>query len=130
MQKENTTQLLLDFGNNAEHLIPVIAQDFRTKDVLILAYVNRAAFEETLKTGYATFFSRSRNEIWKKGSTSGDYLRIEEIRINCQQNSLLFLVIPEGKGVCHVKKPDGLPYSSCFYRRIKDGKLELSNLSS
>jgi phosphoribosyl-AMP cyclohydrolase len=98
-------------------------QNFQTKDVLILAYVNKEAFEETIRSGYATFYSRNRNEIWKKGLTSGDYLKIEEIRLNCEQNSLLYLVTPEGKGVCHAKKHDGRPYSSCFYRKLQNGKL-------
>jgi len=123
MSKEYTAELMLDFGKDGNTLVPVITQNNSTKDVLILAYVNREAFEETLKSGYATFFSRSRNEIWKKGSTSGDFLKIEEIRINCEQNSLLFLVKPEGKGVCHAKKPDGSPYGSCYYRKVSEGKV-------
>jgi phosphoribosyl-AMP cyclohydrolase len=124
MAKEYTQELLLNFGEDGKQLIPVVTQDSRTKDVLILAYINLKAFEETLRSGYATFFSRSRQEIWKKGETSGDYLRIDEIRINCEQNSLLFLVTPEGKGACHAKTSEGRPFPSCYYRRIKDGLLE------
>lgn len=123
MSKEYTTELLLDFGEDGNTLIPVVTQDFKSMKVLILAYVNRDAFNETIKSGYVSFYSRSRKEIWKKGSTSGDFLRIEEIRVNCEQNSLLFLVTPEGKGVCHARRSDGLPYESCFYRKIIDGKL-------
>jgi phosphoribosyl-AMP cyclohydrolase len=123
--KENTSELLLDFGLDGKSLIPVVTQDVTTKDVLILAYVNKEAFEESLISGYATFFSRSRNAIWKKGSTSGDFLRIEEIRVNCEQNSLLFLVTPEGRGVCHAKDTEGLPHKSCFYRKLVEGKLEI-----
>jgi phosphoribosyl-AMP cyclohydrolase len=125
MSKEYTTELLLDFGEDGNALIPVVTQDSRSMQVLILAYVNREAFNETIKSGYVTFYSRSRQEIWKKGSTSGDFLHIEEIRVNCEQNSLLFLVTPEGKGVCHARRSDGLPFSSCFYRKIMDGKLVL-----
>jgi phosphoribosyl-AMP cyclohydrolase len=124
MAKEYTRELTLDFGPAGDELIPVVTQDSHTKDVLILAFVNQEAFEETLKSGYVTFFSRSRKKIWKKGETSGDYLRVDEIRINCEQNSLLFLVTPEGKGACHAKNSEGLPYRGCFYRRIKDGVLE------
>jgi len=124
MQKEYTADLMLDFGHDGNSLIPVVTQDYKTKEVLIVAFVNREAFEATIRSGYATFFSRSRNEIWKKGSTSGDYLRVEEIRINCEQNSLLFLVTQEGKGVCHARKPDGLPYGTCYYRKIINDKLE------
>jgi phosphoribosyl-AMP cyclohydrolase len=124
MSKEYTEELLLDFGNDGNNLIPVVTQDFFTKEVLILAFANQEAFNETLKSGYATYYSRSRNELWKKGLTSGDMLKIEEIRINCEQNSLLYLVTPMGKGACHAKKENGLPHSSCYYRKIKDGRLE------
>jgi len=124
MAKEHTKELLLDFGPDGKALLPVVTQDARTKDVLILAFVNREAFDETRRSGFATFWSRSRNELWKKGLTSGDMLRVEEIRINCEQNSLVYLVTPQGKGACHAKRPDGLPYGSCYYRRIEpDGTL-------
>jgi phosphoribosyl-AMP cyclohydrolase len=126
MAKEHTQELLLDFGPDGRTLLPVVTQDARTKDVLILAFVNREAFEETRKSGFATYWSRSRNELWKKGLTSGDMLKVEEIRINCEQNSLVYLVTPQGKGACHAKQPDGLPYKSCYYRRIEpDGTLSL-----
>ena len=124
MAKEHTNELLLDFGPDGRTLLPVVTQDSRTKDVLILAFVNREAFEETRRSGFATYWSRSRNELWKKGLTSGDMLRVDEIRINCEQNSLVYLVTPQGKGACHAKRPDGLPYPSCYYRRIEpDGTL-------
>lgn len=125
MAKEYTNELLIDFGTDGNNLLPVVTQDYTTKEVLILSFVNGEAFEETRRSGYATFWSRSRNELWKKGLTSGDLLRIEEIRINCEQNSLLYLVTPEGKGACHAKQDDGNPFSSCYYRRItKSNKLE------
>ena len=120
MAKEYTDELLIDFGQDGEKLLPVVTQDYTTKEVLILSFVNRAAFEETRNSGYATYWSRSRNELWKKGLTSGDLLRINEIRINCEQNSLLYLVTPEGKGACHAKNENGMPYSSCYYRRITE----------
>lgn len=120
MAKEYTQELMIDFGIENENLLPVVTQDYSTKEVLILSFVNKQAFEETRKSGYATYWSRSRNELWKKGLTSGDMLRIEEIRINCEQNSLLFLVSPEGKGACHAKMEDGNPYSSCYYRKISN----------
>jgi phosphoribosyl-AMP cyclohydrolase len=123
MSKEYTEDLLLDFGPDGNDLIPVVTQDFKTKEVLILAFANKEAYEETVKSGYATYYSRSRKELWKKGLTSGDMLRTEEIRINCEQNSLLYLVTPMGKGACHAKKEDGLPYASCYYRKIEGNKL-------
>jgi len=129
MAKEYSQELQIDFGVDGKALIPVITQDYNSKDVLILAYVSRDAFEETIRSGYATYFSRSRGEIWKKGLTSGDLLKVREIRINCEQNSLLYLVMPEGKGACHALKSDGNPHSTCFYRRIiSDGNLEFLDI--
>ena len=126
MAKEHTKDLQLDFGPDGRALLPVVAQDSRTREVLILAFANREAFEETRRSGYATYWSRSRNELWKKGLTSGDMLRVDEIRVNCEQNSLLYLVTPQGKGACHARGPDGSPYPSCYYRRIgPDGTLAL-----
>ena len=125
MSKEYTNELLLDFGSDGKGLIPVITQDYNTKEVLILAFANDEAFRETLKSGYATYFSRTRQQIWKKGLTSGDLLKIEEMRINCEQNSLLYMVTPVGKGACHARRENGLPYTTCYYRRIIHGnKLE------
>jgi phosphoribosyl-AMP cyclohydrolase len=126
MSKEYTNELLVDFGPDGQKLLPVVTQDFHTREVLILSFVNQQAYEETLRSGYATYWSRSRNELWKKGLTSGDMLRIDEVRINCEQNSFLFLVTPEGKGACHAKKESGLPYHSCYYRKINsNGNLDI-----
>ena len=104
-KKEYTEQLMVNFGEDGKTLLPVVTQDCRTKEVLILSFINREAFEETLRSGYATYWSRSRNELWKKGLTSGDMLKVEEIRINCEQNSFLFLVTPMGKGAQSLLKP-------------------------
>ena len=124
-KKEYTAQLMVNFGEDGKTLLPVVKQDCRTKAVLILSFINREAFEETLRSGYATYWSRSRNELWKKGLTSGDMLKVEEIRINCEQNSFLFLVTPMGKGACHAKRENGDAHTSCYYRRLgKDGNLE------
>ena len=127
MSKENTNELRIDFGDDGQKLAPVVTQDYTTKEVLIVSFANREAFDETRRSGYATYWSRSRNELWKKGLTSGDMLKIEEIRINCEQNSLLYLVTPQGKGACHAKKEDGMPYRSCYYRKInEDNSLEIT----
>ncbi len=126
MGKEYTTELLIDFGDDGQRLVPVVTQDYHTREVLILAFANQEAFEETRRSGYATYWSRSRQELWKKGLTSGDMLRIEEIRINCEQNSLLYMVTPEGRGACHATNTEGKPYNSCYYRRIEEsGKLRI-----
>ena len=125
MSKEYTKELLLDFGPDGQTLIPVVTQDYKTKEILILAFANKAAFDETRKSGLATYWSRSRQELWKKGMTSGDTLKIEEIRINCEQNSLVYLVTPQGTGACHAKKQDGTAHTSCYYRKISsDNTLE------
>ena len=127
MSKEYTNEFLVDFGPDGQKLLHVVTQDFTTKEVLILSFINREAYEETVRSGYATYWSRSRNELWKKGLTSGDMLRVEEIRVNCEQNSFLFLVTPEGKGACHAKKEGGLPYHSCYYRKVeKNGTLTVT----
>lgn len=121
MSKEHTAELLLDFGPDGQKLLPVVTQDARTREVLILAFANREAFEETRRSGFATFWSRSRNELWKKGLTSGDMLRVDEIRVNCEQNSLVYLVTPQGRGACHAKQADGTAHRTCYYRRLTAG---------
>lgn len=127
---EDGTTLQLDFNKLAkvaacgQPIMPVAVQDMDTHQVLIVAYVNQLALDHTLKTGNATFWSTSRNELWEKGATSGDTLKIVEIRVNCEQNSLLYLVRPAGKGACHVKDHNGNARKSCYYRRLHSGALE------
>jgi phosphoribosyl-AMP cyclohydrolase len=106
-------------------VVPVVVQDAATKEVLILAYANEKALRYTLESGLATFWSTSRNELWIKGKTSGDELYIVEVRVNCEQNSLLYLVKMKAKGSCHTKDASGQTRFGCYYRRIKDGKLQL-----
>jgi phosphoribosyl-AMP cyclohydrolase len=106
-------------------VVPAIAQHVITKEVLVLGYVSQEALEYALKNGVATFWSTSRNELWIKGATSGEYLDLLETRINCEQNSLLYLVSPRNQGACHTKHKDGTPRMSCYYRKINlQGKLE------
>jgi len=93
-------------------LIPVIAQDARTKEVLMLAYANEEAIKLTLKTGYAHYWSRSRKNLWKKGETSGNVQRIVEIRYDCDCDALLYIVEQVGNA-CHTGN------YSCFYRRLE-----------
>ena len=85
-------------------LVPVAVQDADSLEVLIVAYANREALECAVEHGVAAFWSTSRNELWVKGATSGDFLDLIEIRVNCEQNSLLYLVRPRGEGACHTKK--------------------------
>jgi phosphoribosyl-AMP cyclohydrolase len=126
---EEGTELTLDFTKLAkaagcgQDLLPAVAQDVMTGEVLIIAYVNRHAFEYAVEHGVAAFWSTSRNELWVKGATSGDVLDIEEIRINCEQNSVLYRVRLRGKGACHTRDDRDLPRLGCFYRRLDKGAL-------
>lgn len=110
----------------SEDVIPAIAQDAQTGEVLIVGYANKLALETAIKEGMATFWSTSRNELWIKGKTSGDYLEIVDILVNCEQNSIVYKVIMKGKGSCHTKTKDGCARRGCYYRRIKisDGKAQ------
>jgi phosphoribosyl-AMP cyclohydrolase len=129
-QLEEGTDLLLDFEKLAkvvgcgEAIVPVAVQDADSKEVLFVAYVNETALRYALEHSVATFWSTSRNELWVKGETSGDKLQLVEVRVNCEQNSLLYLVRPLGQGACHTRGADGKSRRSCYYRRIEDGKLE------
>lgn len=129
---EEGRELQLDFfklGKVAacgEDLLPAVAQDVVSGEVLIVGYVNALALETARREGLATFWSTSRNELWIKGRTSGDTLRIEEIRVNCEQNSVLYRVRLEGRGACHTRDPNGTPRHGCYYRRITpEGSLEM-----
>lgn len=117
MNKEKSTKLTLDFAKR-DGLLPVIVQDATTKEILMLGYANEYALNETIASGMATFWSTSRNELWTKGKTSGDYLKIEEIRTDCDQDALIYLVTPQGEGACHTKNSKGKTRKSCFYRKM------------
>jgi phosphoribosyl-AMP cyclohydrolase len=93
-------------------LIPVIAQDDATGDVLMLAYMNRDAYAETLRTGRACYYSRSRKRLWRKGEESGHVQQVREIRIDCDADTILLRVEQVGGAACH----EG--YRSCFFRQI------------
>jgi phosphoribosyl-AMP cyclohydrolase len=129
---EESTELKLDFSKlesvamRAPGVIPAIAQDIENGLVLIVGYANELALRTALQEKVAVFWSTSRNELWVKGASSGDVLELVEARINCEQNSILYLVRPKGEGACHTKEPDGRSRSSCYYRVIRDGQLEHS----
>eukprot|EP01012_Entosiphon_sulcatum_P064423 TRINITY_DN93242_c0_g1_i1.p1 TRINITY_DN93242_c0_g1~~TRINITY_DN93242_c0_g1_i1.p1 ORF type:complete len:158 (-),score=31.64 TRINITY_DN93242_c0_g1_i1:20-493(-) len=114
---ETGTDLRLQFAKRGG-LLPVIVQCADTLQVLMLGYANEAAVEETLRSKLATFWSTSRNELWKKGLTSGDYLRIAEVLVDCDQDCLLYKVRLVGHGSCHTKGAAGDPRRACFYRRV------------
>ena len=92
-------------------LIPVVVQDYLSKDVLMLGYANREALEMTAKTGFAHFYSRSRKKLWKKGETSGNTQEVKEIYVDCDEDSIIYVVKANGPA-CHTGN------RSCFYRRL------------
>ncbi len=102
-------QLDFEKGNG---LIPCIVQDVETSQVLMLGYMNKESLEETMKSGLATYWSRSRNELWKKGETSGHYQHVKEILVDCDLDTILIKVVQDG-AACHTGK------ISCFYRDIE-----------
>ncbi len=102
----------LDFSK-LDGLVPAIVQHAQTGRVLMLAFMNEEAFRATAETGYATFYSRSRQQLWKKGESSGHRLIVKDIATDCDADTVLLKVEPIGPGVCH----EG--YESCFFRRLK-----------
>ncbi len=103
----------LDFEKQ-NGLIPVIAQDWETHEILMLAYVNKQAFEKSLETGKAHYYSRSRDKLWMKGESSGHIQEIKEILVDCDQDTLVFKIHQVGGAACHVG------YNTCFYRRLEN----------
>ena len=101
----------LDFAK-LDGLIPAIVQDAQTGEVLMLGFMNEQAYAETRATGAVTFYSRSRGKLWRKGEQSGHVLRVREVRVDCDADTILVRVDPVGPGVCH----EG--YRSCFFRRV------------
>jgi phosphoribosyl-AMP cyclohydrolase len=97
---------------NAEGLIPAIAQDARTGQILMFAWMNREALDRTIETGRATYFSRSRGKLWTKGEQSGHFQAVQQILVDCDQDCLI-LKVTVNAGQCHVG------YQSCFYRALK-----------
>lgn len=100
-------------------LIPVIVQDDKTGDVLMLAYMNQEAWRKTQETGNATFWSRSRNSLWLKGETSGHVQVVKSVFIDCDDDTVLLRVEQIGGAACHTG------YRSCFYRKIINGAVEI-----
>ena len=103
---------------DANGLIAVVATHAQTGEVLMFAHMNAEALARTLELGEAVYFSRSRNEIWHKGATSGQIQKVVELRVDCDQDCLWLKVLPQGDGgACHVG------FRSCFYRVVEDGRL-------
>jgi phosphoribosyl-AMP cyclohydrolase len=109
--------ITLNFKKSVDGLLPAIVQDFKTLEVLMVAYINSAAWEMTLKTGKAHYWSRSRNQLWLKGETSGHVQIIHNILVDCDEDTVVFQVEQGGDAACHTG------HRSCFYRRLEGDKL-------
>jgi phosphoribosyl-AMP cyclohydrolase len=103
----------IDFKKSGDGLVPAIVQDHQTGAVLMLAYVNKEAWEKTLETGKAHYWSRSRNKLWLKGESSGNVQLIEDILVDCDQDTIIYKVEQKGGAACHKG------YPSCFYRKVQ-----------
>jgi len=109
----------LDF-QKSDGLITAVVQDYSTGRVLMVGYMNQEAFRQTVETGFATFYSRSRRKLWLKGESSGHRLMVKEISADCDGDAVLVKVEALGPGVCH----EG--YRSCFFRRLEDGEWKVA----
>ncbi len=116
MKTDEITELKLKLDDNG--LIAAIAQDYQTNEILMLAWMNEDALTKTLTTNEAHYWSRSRQELWHKGATSGNVQNVHEIFIDCDQDAVILKINQSGEGACHTGRV------SCFYRKIeKDGSL-------
>lgn len=111
-----TTDFTPDFAK-MNGLVPAIAQDAETGEVLMMAYMNQEAWNKTMETGEAHYFSRSRGTLWHKGGTSGHTQHIKALRLDCDSDTIVLLVEQIGGAACHKG------YRSCFYRELKDGEV-------
>ena len=122
---EEGTKAKLDFAKlrkiaeTGHAVLPVVLQNADTGEVLFVGYANDEALAETLRLRQAVLWSTSRNELWHKGATSGDWLDLVDVRVNCEQNSLLYRVRPRS-GVCHTKDASGNARKRCYYRKLVD----------
>lgn len=111
MEKKYNLRIINELKFDEKGLIPAIIQDIRDNQVLMMAYMNEESLRRTIETGFTTFWSRSRKTFWKKGETSGNVQKVEEILYDCDNDTLLIKVIPEGPA-CHTGE------KTCFYRSI------------
>ena len=109
----------LNFAKSEGGLIPAIAQDYKTGDVLMLAYINQESWEKTLSSGKAHYWSRSRNKIWLKGESSGHVQLVKDILVDCDEDTVVFKVEQLGGAACHKG------YASCFFRRVEGEALSV-----
>ena len=130
---EEGAALALDFAKlvkvtaTCKDAIPVAVQHADTREGILVAYTNERAMRLTLETRTLVLWSTSRNELWEKGKTSGETVEVVEARVNCEQNSLVYIVRPRRGAICHTKNARGEP-RNCYYRRIDFDSLQLVNL--
>ena len=130
---EEGNALTLDFakiakiGETCKDTIPVAVQHADTKEVILVAYTNELAMKKAFAERTLILWSTSRKVLWEKGKSSGETFDLLEARVNCEQNSLLFIVRPNRGGICHTKNAKGEP-RNCYYRKIDFGTLKLENL--
>jgi len=127
IELEEGATLSLDFAKleTTSGVVPCAVQDATSDEVILVAYVNEEALEASRRRRRAVFWSTSRNELWEKGATSGATFELVEVRVNCEQNSLLYRVRPLVEGICHTRNRAGAA-RNCFYRRVdlESGQLE------
>ncbi len=130
---EEGSELTLDFAKlakvaqNCPDVIPVAVQNVDTKEIVLVAYTNELALRESLEKRTLVLWSTSRNELWEKGKSSGETFELLEARVNCEQNSLVYIVRPRRGDICHTKNAQGAP-RNCYYRRIDFETRALENL--
>ncbi|AMX03816.1 phosphoribosyl-AMP cyclohydrolase [Microbulbifer thermotolerans] len=113
---DTSTSFIDQVSWNSDGLVPAIAQDFETGRVLMMAWMNRESLALTASEGYAVYWSRSRNKLWRKGESSGHLQQVREIRLDCDGDTVLLLVEQQGGIACHTGR------ASCFYNLLQDGE--------
>ena len=129
---EEGSVLTLDFSKVEQvakvgGVLPCAVQNVDTNEVILVAYVNELALRAAVEEGIAVFWSTSRNELWRKGATSGEAFTLLDVLVNCEQNSIVYRVRPQRGGICHTKNQAGAP-RNCYYRSLDFTTWELRNL--
>lgn len=130
---EEGNELTLDFGKISKvagcghGIVPVAVQHADTKEIILVAYTNEQAFQEAVRQRMLILWSTSRNELWEKGKTSGETFDLLEVYVNCEQNSLVYVVRPKRGNICHTRNKAGKP-RNCYYRRLNLSTMKLENV--
>lgn len=129
---EETNELMLDWDKLSamspeNHVIPVAVQNMDTKEVILVAYINKQALEESIRLRKVVLWSTSRNKLWFKGQESGNTFTLHHIFVNCEQNSLVFQATPDKGNICHTSY-NGVP-NNCYYRELDMDSMKLINLN-